>query len=368
MKKKVLLCIPNLGICNGVTTFIMSFYDSLLAQGYQVDFLLVINNYSEMESYIQERGSKIYKVPNGKKYDKRRIDYIEKVFQNETYDIVHVNFPGANGAIVLKAAKKNGVSYRVYHCHNPFNTSTVRTFISEMLFTPLCKLRANRYVACSEAAGRTIFRKKKFEVINNAINPTEFLFSEESRTSIRKKYQIENRLVVGVAARMAEQKNPLFIIKIFAQMHKENKNAVLLWVGDGNMREKIEQACIEHNVQDAVLLVGRQSNMVEWYSAMDLFLLPSKFEGLGIVYLEAQANGLYCFGSQCVPRETEVTERMHRISLKKKPEEWSAEILKTMEMDAGYRGIKEELFKEKNYDSRFTKNRLCELYASFDKE
>lgn len=368
MGKKVLICIPDLGICNGVTTFILSFYDDIIQQGYQADFLLVENEHTEKESYVSEKGSRIYKVPKYSKYDKRRIDYIDRVFRNEAYDIVHVNFPGPNGAMVLKAARKYGVRHRIYHCHNPLNNLSLKSFLSEHVFTPICRRRANKYVACSRTAGKSIFGNRKFDVVNNAIDPTGFLFRPESRERIRKELQIEDRLVVGVAARMTAQKNPLFLVKVFAEIKKRNPNAVLLWVGDGELQERIEETCSKYGIWDSVVLAGRQSEIADWYSAMDLFLLPSRFEGLGIVYLEAQANGLSCFGSDCVPEETEVTERMHRISLSKSPSDWATEIVKTLDKDTASREVKTEEFKQKGYDSRFIKHRLCEVYESLYKE
>lgn len=366
MGKKVLICIPNLGVCNGVTTFIMTFYDYLLQHGYEIDFLLVMDNHCERESYVSERGSRIFKVPMYKKYDRRRIDYIDNVFREGNYDIVHVNFPGPNGAMVLKMAKKNGVKCRIYHCHNPLNNLSLKSMISEHVFTPVCIKRANKYVACSDMAGRSVFGNRTFEVINNAIDPTEFRFDSEGRKRIRESLNIEDKLVIGVAARITEQKNPLFLLEVFKEIRKRKEDAVLLWVGDGNMTEQVRRMCSEYQMEDAVLLPGRQTDVVAWYSAMDLFLLPSKFEGLGIVYLEAQANGLHCFGSDCVPEETQVTNRMHRISLKHNASRWADEITAILDANHTSRAADDiELFQKANYDSRFVAGRLYEIYESF---
>ena len=135
---------------------------------------------------------------------------------------------------------------------------------------------------------------------------------------------------------------------------------------DGNMTEQVRRMCSEYQMEDAVLLPGRQTDVVAWYSAMDLFLLPSKFEGLGIVYLEAQANGLHCFGSDCVPEETQVTNRMHRISLKHNASRWADEITAILDANHTSRAADDiELFQKANYDSRFVAGRLYEIYESF---
>ena len=363
-KRRVLVAIPNLGICNGVTTFIMSFYDYLLEHGYAVDFLLLADVHSEMEETVKSRGSNIYSVLHGRKYDRKRIDYIDSVLRDQKYDIVHVNVPGPNGAMVLKLAGKNGVKHRIYHCHNPLNNLSAKAILSERIFTPLCIRRANKYVACTKMAGESVFGKKTFEVINNAINPQKFLFDENMRQRKRAELGIEKRLIVGVAARITDQKNPEFLVRVFAEINKMNPEAMLLWVGDGIKQEKVQDLCRELEVQKDVLLVGRQEDVTEWYSVMDVFVLPSKFEGLGIVYLEAQANGLVCFGSDRVPEETEITDRMHRISLNRSAKEWAQEILQTYGNSKKDRKAEIELFRQKGYDSRFAAGRLYEVYES----
>lgn len=362
--KKVLICVPDLGICNGVTTCIMSFYEHLLQQEYRIDFLVVMHQHMEMESYVRERGSNVYKVPLGMKYDKKRVRYIDDVLRNGVYDIVHVNFLGPNGAMILKMAKKYGIEHRIYHCHNPINKLSLKAVLSESIFTFVCRKRANKYVACSYSAGKAIFKNDKFEIVNNAINPDVFCYNCHARIKIRENLNIGDRLVIGVAARMDAQKNPGFIIEVFSEIKKLREDAVLLWVGDGAEKARIENLCKKKNIQDSVYLVGRKSNMDEWYSAMDLFLLPSKFEGLGIVYLEAQANGLPCFGSECVPEETEITELMHRISLDKSADKWATEMLRVYEEQDEKHKVDIGLFKRKGYDIKFVRNRLWELYET----
>lgn len=364
MKRKVLMCVPDLGICNGVTTFMLSFYDYLMEHGYSMDFLVVIGKHMEKESYVTERGSKVFRVPVAAKYDKSRVDFIDKVFRENRYDIVHVNFPGPNGAMVLKAAKKWGVKHRIYHCHNPLNLLTLKSTISEKVFTPICRMRANKFLACSKAAGRSIFGNRNFEVINNAIAPKDFAFDLQARNKIRQQLQLGEQMVVGVAARMGPQKNPEFIVEVFGEIKKKCKEAVLVWIGDGLMQSLIEQKCEEKGFDKDVYLVGRQSEVTEWYSAMDLFLLPSRYEGLGIVFLEAQASGLPTFGSDCVPEETEVTDLMHRISLKKSAEQWADEILAAYDKKKGKREVDLELFEKHGFDLNYTEDKLYCVYES----
>ncbi|MBQ7360642.1 MAG: glycosyltransferase [Lachnospiraceae bacterium] len=368
MKRNVLMCIPDLGICNGVTSFMLSFYDYLIEQEYSVDFLVVEDQHMEKESYVTEKGSRVFRVPIAAKYDKSRIEFIDKVFRENAYDIVHVNFPGPNGAMVLKAAKKWGVKHRIYHCHNPLNLLSLKSTLSERVFTPICRSRANKFLACSKSAGISIFGNRDFQVINNAIEPRDFVFDAKARERVRKSLQLESQMVVGVAARMEAQKNPSFIVEVFAEMKKKCKDAVLVWVGDGGMQKQIEEACVAKNIRDAVFLVGRQPDVTEWYSAMDLFLLPSRYEGLGIVFLEAQANGLPTFGSDCVPEETQITHLMHRISLEKSAAQWADEIWNIYDRQQGERMVDIDLFRKHGFDVNYSKDKLYVVYESLYQE
>ena len=275
--------------------------------------------------------------------------------------IVHVNMPGHVGFETLKMARQYGIGKRIFHAHNPRNNLNLKTVISTKVYDYLLQREATELVACSKSAGNSRFGNKDFQVLKNVIDTDRFVYRLEDRRYIREKLHIEKKVVVGVVGRFAAQKNPEFLLECFAEYNKLNKESVLLWIGDGELQEKIQDRAKNMGLKGACLFVGRKNNIEKWYSAMDLFLLPSKFEGMGIVFLEAQCTGLPCFGSTNVPIETEVTELMHRISLKQEANYWATAMKKVTDMSGDRRSRASE-FINAGYTHEATKSDLLNMY------
>lgn len=176
--------------------------------------------------------------------------------------------------------------------------------------------------ACSNMAAEWLFGVKpvlndKVKIINNAINAESFTFNKSIRNDIRKNMGLENKFVVGNIGRLSLQKNPLFLLEIFNQIYKRNKDAVLFMVGDGEMRAEIEKEILKLELKDNVILTGNRSDIQDLLQAMDVFLFPSNYEGLGIVIIEAQAAGLKCIVSaDVIPQEVKITDLVEFVSLK----------------------------------------------------
>ena len=172
---------------------------------------------------------------------------------------------------------------------------------------------------------------------------------------------IEDKIVIGVVGRFSCQKNPYFLVKCFAELRKIEPKAFLLWVGDGELKNNVEKKLYDMGLERDVQFVGRKPNVQEWYSAMDLFFLPSVFEGMGIVFLEAQCTGLPCVGSSNVPIETEITELMHRISLKDNEKIWAIQMKKILDESIN-RKTRDKDFIDKEYTHDLTQNDLRDYY------
>ncbi|WP_462289299.1 glycosyltransferase [Holdemanella biformis] len=142
---------------------------------------------------------------------------------------------------------------------------------------------------------------------------------------------------------------------------KIEPKAFLLWVGDGELKNNVEKKLYDMGLERDVQFVGRKPNVQEWYSAMDLFFLPSVFEGMGIVFLEAQCTGLPCVGSSNVPIETEITELMHRISLKDNEKIWAIQMKKILDESIN-RKTRDKDFIDKEYTHDLTQNDLRDYY------
>ena len=360
-QKKALILLPYLKNGDGTAVALMNYYQELIEHGWRIDFLVLKIFECEWLNKVKADGNNIYELPKENKYSYKVSRKIRSIIKEGKYDIVHVNMPGHVGYETLKLARQYGIGKRIFHAHNPRNNLNLKTVISTKVYDYLLQREATELVACSKSAGNSRFGNKDFQVLKNVIDTDRFVYRLEDRRYIREKLHIEKKVVVGVVGRFAAQKNPEFLLECFAEYNKLNKESVLLWIGDGELQEKIQDRAKNMGLKGACLFVGRKNNIEKWYSAMDLFLLPSKFEGMGIVFLEAQCTGLPCFGSTNVPIETEVTELMHRISLKQEANYWATAMKKVTDMSGDRRSRASE-FINAGYTHEATKSDLLNMY------
>lgn len=360
-QKKALILLPYLKNGDGTAVALMNYYQELIEHGWRIDFLVLKIFECEWLNKVKADGNNIYELPKENKYSYKVSRKIRSIIKEGKYDIVHVNMPGHVGFETLKMARQYGIGKRIFHAHNPRNNLNLKTVISTKVYDYLLQREATELVACSKSAGNSRFGNTDFQVLKNVIDTDRFVYRLEDRRYIREKLHIEKKVVVGVVGRFAAQKNPEFLLECFAEYNKLNKESVLLWIGDGELQEKIQDRAKNMGLKGACLFVGRKNNIEKWYSAMDLFLLPSKFEGMGIVFLEAQCTGLPCFGSTNVPIETEVTELMHRISLKQEANYWATAMKKVTDMSGDRRSRASE-FINAGYTHEATKSDLLNMY------
>lgn len=360
-QKKALILLPYLKNGDGTAVALMNYYQELIEHGWRIDFLVLKIFECEWLNKVKADGNNIYELPKENKYSYKVSRKIRSIIKEGKYDIVHVNMPGHVGFETLKMARQYGIGKRIFHAHNPRNNLNLKTVISTKVYDYLLQREATELVACSKSAGNSRLGNKDFQVLKNVIDTDRFVYRLEDRRYIREKLHIEKKVVVGVVGRFAAQKNPEFLLECFAEYNKLNKESVLLWIGDGELQEKIQDRAKNMGLKGACLFVGRKNNIEKWYSAMDLFLLPSKFEGMGIVFLEAQCTGLPCFGSTNVPIETEVTELMHRISLKQEANYWATAMKKVTDMSGDRRSRASE-FINAGYTHEATKSDLLNMY------
>lgn len=169
---------------------------------------------------------------------------------------------------------------------------------------------SNYLFACSEMAGKQIYKTKKFYVINNAIDLDKFKFSDDLRNEIRGENKIEkNELIISTVGRLTTQKNPYFILEIISILSKQNIKFQFWWFGNGDLDNKIKNKANEMELNDYIKFFGSIDDVYKYYNAMDIFILPSIYEGLPIVGIEAQANGLRCIFSDNITDETKLYEK-----------------------------------------------------------
>lgn len=319
---------------------------------------------------IEEKGGKIYTMDAvcRNKFHKmiKTIQWLNSVCREDSFDAFHINTDTAYlAAIYLWLAKRAGIKKNVVHCHSTMvdeNNRAIRGI--KIVLHKLCrryvKKNANIKLACSNSAAKWLFGKESVTIIPNGFDVDRFAFSEQKRTECRKHLNLGDKFVLCSVGRLAYPKNPLFTIDIYQEILKREKNSVLLFVGEGELHSEIENYARENQLDsNQVILLGNRSDIPELLSASDIFLLPSRFEGLGIVYMEAQASGMPVFASDMVPEEAFVTNLIHKVRLTDSPARWAEKII-AHRNDA--RKDVQETIKREKFDIRAASRMLQEKY------
>ena len=227
--------------------------------------------------------------------------------------------------------KKYGIKHLITHAHTTKYSDNPKNALRNRMMCLGLKKSATDYFACSKAAGEFYYGKEAVanglvKVIPNAIDLEKYKFNQAIREKIRKSLNIEDKFVVGHIGRMAPPKNQKFLLQIFKKVKKERTNSILLMIGNGPLKKEIESEIKRLNLQDSVILLGVRNDVPNLLMAMDVFVLPSLSEGLGIVAMEAQASGLKCILSDKVPVETDMGGAKY-ISLQTYCKQWASAIL-----------------------------------------
>ncbi len=354
----------------GVETLLMSIYRNIDRTKVQFDFLCHNTCDNLFSKEIEELGGKMYSIPYASKVG--YFGYLKALHsffkEHPEYDVVHSHVNGENGN-VLRMAKKAGVPIRISHSHvaNIKEKITPKTIYRSLIRIYIPNAVTHCF-ACSKAACEHLYLSKKDRqdcvILNNSINTKKFTFSKSSRFEIREKYGLQDKFVIGNIGRFSNEKNQRFSIKVFEEYLIKDPNAVLILLGDGKDRSELEEYVSANGLKDKVLFLGSQKNVPDFLSAMDMFLFPSTYEGLGIVAIEAQANGLQVLASSAVPRETDITDLISYYPLDDITL-WVNALVETKQRSENIEREKYALrVKEMKYDIEDTSKWLEEFYLS----
>ena len=356
----------NLG---GIETYLINYYRKLNKDNIQFDFTNIYPNKLCFQDEIEQLGGKIYKVSNYYKHPFKYIKEVKKIIRDKHYKIIHCNMNSAVMLYPLIAAKFAGAKIIIAHAHNNSSDKGIIKTILHNINKHFIPLFVNNYFACSEESAKwfftsTIIKNKKYEVIKNAIDTKKFEFNVEKRIEIRKKLNIaENTLVIGHVGRFATQKNHTFLIDIFKEIQKKKNDSKLILIGIGPKQDEIKEKVKKLELEENVLFLNNRNNVNEIMQAMDVFVLPSLYEGLGIVLVEAQSSGLPSVTTDEIPTIAEVSNKFYRLSLKKTAKMWAETILKCQEEINN----REQNEKCKLYDIEKCILDLEEKYKNFNK-
>ena len=335
----------------GVEAVVMNYYRNIDRNKVQFDFICDDDSTCIPKEEIENLGGKVILIPPYQKVFKYHKE-LKKVLKEGKYKIIHSHI-NALSVFPLWAAKSAKVPVRIAHSHSTSNKKEWKKTLLKNVLRPFSKLFATDYFCCSELAGRWLFGNKTYNqgkvyLLNNAIDVDKFKYNEKVRKAKRKKLNIEDKdLVIGHIGRFVKQKNHEFLIDIFNEIHKKNKNTILLLAGEGPLKEAIQNKVKELNLDKNVKFLGQRNDVNELYQAMDAFVLPSLYEGLPVVGVEAQASGLPCFFSTDMTKETKILDSTRFISLTHTPKYWADKILNEARK-----------FKRKDTTEQITKNRF----------
>jgi len=321
--KNIRVCQVLHGIVGGGSEQVVLNYCSRM-RDIHFDLLYQYEPNSQILERFNEAGIACIQIPDKVHHPLKHLWSMYKIFKQGKYDVVHCHLDWFLNSYVCFIAMVAGIKKRIAHHHQAYTVQEpVEGPKTRLMSLPIhlaknllcfimripCKLFATHWLACGEAAaingwGLSALKKGKVTILPNAIDPERFKFSECARKEIRAKYGIaEDDFVVGHVGRFYPQKNHDFLIDVFSEVHKQKPNAKLLLLGDGPLQEKIKQKVESLGLAEAVIFAGLQKEPAPFYSAMDVFAFPSLWEGLGIVLLEAQYNGLPCIVSNAIPKE-----------------------------------------------------------------
>ena len=319
----------------GVENFLMNYYRNIDRNLIQFDFINMYECLCFSEEIIK-LGGKIFNIPNIKRNPLLYFKKLKEVISDNKYDIVHIHMLSAANIVPILAAKDAGVSHIIVHSH--------------CADTPKGIIQSGKWLFGSQ---------QSFSVINNAIDVKKYCFNIKKREEIRNLFSLNEKFVIGHIGRMVEEKNHDFLIDVFIKYLKYNSNAVLLLVGKGKRENELKKKIQKLNLTQKVIFIGEVLDVSPYLSAMDLFLFPSKFEGLGMVAIESQCNNLMVIGSSLLPEETKISNKI---------------IYKKLVVDDWVKAIKSEYISRKkkldlqvdNFDIKIQSKKLESIYLKFN--
>ena len=358
--KKVLHVVNRMGY-GGIETFLMNVYRNVDRNSIQFDFAVHTDIPGDYDEEIKKMGGHIYYFTSRRKsFIKYYQDWKNFLKNNsDKYIAIHMHVSSLTTILPIVLAKKYKMKKRIIHAH-----STLQEGKLHQILSALNKKRVNKYatnlIACSTMAGNYVFGNNKYEILKNGINIKKFEFDENKRKEIRNKFGIKDNETVYInIGRLIEAKNQTYLLDIFKEIYNEDKSSRLFIIGKGELKDKIEQKIEKSKLKEQITLLENRNDISDILQGMDIFILPSLYEGLPIVAIEAQSAGLKSFISKNVTEEVKVTDLVDFIDINDNYENVAKYILE----NKNYERKKYENKELSNYDIKNISNYLVnEIY------
>ena len=357
----------------GISSMILAVCENLDREAVNFDYLVYRDQEEFEDRRVQALGGRKLVASNtdaANKFEKFIYKFFRtyRVLRQERAEIFHINASTPYDCLVGLAARLAGVRTVILHAHNsrPEKSGKGHLVFQNIcrMFQPLC---GDRYFACSNLANEFMYgsrRRKKAVLVKNGIDTRRFQFDETVRREMRERYGLQDALVIGHIGRLCPQKNHSFLIQIFAELRKLRKDARLVLIGQGELERELMDQGERLELQDRILYIPVTSQPEQFYCMMDLFLLPSLYEGLPVVGVEAQASGLPCIFSDSITRELSITDRAHYLSLEQSPVEWAEQAVILAGETETDRSVYAIQVRENGFEIRDTAKWLQSFYLS----
>lgn len=355
----------------GIETLIMNLYRKMDRSKVQFDFLCHYGQEADYNGEIRSLGGRIYEMPVIKTIEKTYYhklgSYIYSLHQffkeHKEYQVIHGHMTNT-AAIYMPIAKSHGVKHCIAHSHLTKARKGLSGVVTDVLQLPISRV-ATDYFSCSNKASEWLFSKKivntnQVKLLKNGIDTEDYKYDKAVREEIRELLGIKDKIVMGHVGRFYYEKNHDFLIDIYYEFQKEVRNSCLVLAGDGVMRERIEKKVKDLGIAGNVMFLGVRDDIPLIMQGIDVFVMPSHFEGLPVVGIEAQAAGLPCVISEVITKEIDVTSNVEFLSLDKGAKNWALVIKKILE---NFQRIDTtDLIKKNGYEIDMTAQWLQEFY------
>lgn len=351
----------------GAESFIYNLLLAMETEDYQFDFLLRNENVTNrlILEKCQEKHYKIWITKSYLRHPLKNYSQVRKIISENEYDIIHVH---ANALIyivpILIAGGRN--KKIVLHSHSVANNKgeAVARMVHNINRFIIRNLEITN-IACSEEAGKWMFKEKEFRIVHNAIDSRKYQYDADVVQRLRECNDLSKETVIGHAGRFVDVKNHEFIVKIFNEYLKYNPDSKLFLLGDGPLRKKIEEQCENLKISDRVIFKGNVCNVYEYLMIFDICLFPSKYEGFGFFVLEAQASGVPVLVSNNVNRECAITNLASFVSLERSANDWAKKLIEMLQ-EKRERTYYTRLVQTSQYDISALKKEMQEIYENYN--
>lgn len=355
----------------GIENFVMNVYRCIDRNEIQFDFAFINRSKGFFDEEVKQLGGNIYYFLSERKTIYNYYKSISKIIREHgPYDVVHSHMYYFSG-VILGIAKENGVKIRIAHSHETLKgrMPTFKRKAYESIMRHLIKQNATILISCSDIAGSYVFGKDaKYTVLYNGVDVQRFRFDPDRRYTFRQNNGWADKKVILCIGRFADQKNHVFLIDVFEKILLVERNAILVLIGTGALKEKVKHIIENKGLSEKVVILSNIANTEDYYTAADLYMMPSKYEGMSIVSIEAQISGLYCLLSDQIPREIDVSNQISYLPIDN-IDIWSKCAIEKLNLkDENSRADSYKLFSNGEFDVRTTVQMISDIYTGKDNQ